>query len=145
MTKPTVLLAIRPTQDRRDYSSALRRIGFEVRVADHGLDCLEVLEDFIPDVAVIEPELPWGGGDGVLSIMNSNQDLRIVPVVVLTADGNRSALYSISRYLIKDFLKQPVSAARLAERVRRLVPVQERLTTGYWSHEVCTSVGVAVT
>ncbi|MBI5759780.1 MAG: response regulator [Planctomycetales bacterium] len=88
--------------------------------ADHGLECLEVLHRFAPDVIVVEPELLWGGGDGVLAVISDRPAMRHVPVLVLTSDCDRAAMYSISQFQISDFLRQPVSPKRLTGRVVRL-------------------------
>lgn len=115
-----VLLAVRRSQSRNEYALDLKRHGFDVAIADNGLECLDVLGRFVPDVIVIEPELLWGGGDGVLAVLSDMPELRSVPVLLLTTDCNRTAMYSISQFPISDFWIQPVSAERLTGRVARL-------------------------
>jgi CheY-like chemotaxis protein len=115
-----VLLAVRRSQTRSEYALDLKRHGFEVAIADHGLECLDVLGRFAPDVVVIEPELLWGGGDGVLAVLSDMPELRSVPVLLLTTDCNRSAMYSIAQFPVRDFWVHPVSAERLTGRVARL-------------------------
>jgi len=115
-----VLLAVRRSQSRNEYALDLKLHGFDVAIADNGLECLDVLERFVPDVVVIEPELLWGGGDGVLAVISDMPELRSVPVLLLTTDCNRSAMYSISQFPVSDFWIQPVSAERLTGRVARL-------------------------
>ena len=36
------------------------------------------------DVLVMDPSLPWGGGDGVLAMMYEDPGIPVVPVIVLT-------------------------------------------------------------
>ena len=47
------------------YSQHLTQRGASVSTARTGLECLEKLMQSVPDVLVLEPELLWGGGDGV--------------------------------------------------------------------------------
>lgn len=108
-----VLLAIRRSQSRTAYTIALRAKGFRVMTADHGLECLEVLNLISPDVIVIEPELLWGGGDGVLAILSENPERQRIPVLVLTTGSNRSAVYSVSQFPVSDFCVQPVAPEQL--------------------------------
>ena len=49
------------------YREPLLREGCELRTAVNGLDCVAQLRECVPDVLVLEPQLPWGGGDGVLA------------------------------------------------------------------------------
>lgn len=115
-----VLLAVRRSQSRSEYALDLKRHGFNVAMADNGLECLDVLGRFAPDVVVIEPELLWGGGDGVLAVISEMPELRSVRVLVLTTECNRSAMYCISQFPVSDFWIHPVSAERLTGRVARL-------------------------
>lgn len=115
-----VLLAIRRSRSRSEYSIDLRRHGFDIATADNGVECLNVLGAFVPDVLVIEPELLWGGGDGVLAILNEDLNLAGLPVLVLTTDLNRASVYSISQFHVNDFWVQPVTSERLTSRVTRL-------------------------
>jgi response regulator RpfG family c-di-GMP phosphodiesterase len=131
---------VRRSSARNDYEAELQRLGFQVATADHGLACLEVLRGLAPDVIVVEPELLWGGGDGVLAVISDRPALRAVPVLVLTSDCNRAAMYSISQFQISDFLAQPVSPKRLAGRVVRLafgdqlpLTVESRSSKAIWA------------
>ena len=58
------------------YREPLLREGFELATASSGLEGLDLLRQRAPDVLVFDPQLPWGGGDGVLDIMASIPTLR---------------------------------------------------------------------
>lgn len=84
------------------------------------LPSLGLLRESLPDVLVIELELPWGGGDGVLELSHEQLELHRVPVFVLSAEQSRAEMYRISRFKISDFAIRPVAAKYLADRVARL-------------------------
>jgi len=120
MRRRKVLLAITRSKSRTEFGLDLNRNGFEVVTADNGLECLQIFQSFSPDVIVIEPELLWGGGDGVLDLIRDDPVLSDVPVLVLTANCNRTAIYSISQFSISDFWVQPIAPSQLTERVSLL-------------------------
>lgn len=120
MRRRRVLLAIRRSNSRTEFQQDLNRNGFDVVTADHGLECLRIFHGFSPDVIVIEPELPWGGGDGVLDVIREDPRLCEVPVLVLTTNRNRAAIYSISQFSISDFWVHPIAPWQLTERVSML-------------------------
>ena len=66
----------------REY---LSQHGLEVATATSGLDCVAQLRTFVPDALVLEPELLWGGADGVLAVMEEDPTVPRVPVLVLFA------------------------------------------------------------
>jgi DNA-binding NtrC family response regulator len=61
------------------------REKFELATATNGVECLARLRELAPDVLVREPQLPWGGGDGVLAVMHQVSRLAFIPVMILTA------------------------------------------------------------
>jgi len=58
--------------------------GVECRVVTSGLDCLACLREQCPDVLVLDVDLPWGSGLGVLAVLREEAHLAHLPVVVLT-------------------------------------------------------------
>lgn len=116
-----VLLAVRRSQSRKSHARYLRQHGFHVETADSGIACLNVVEWFRPDVVVIEPELLWGGGDGVLAVFSSQPDLCRIPALVLTTQFTRASIYSISQFAVCDFWVQPISSEKLTARIEYLL------------------------
>jgi carbon storage regulator CsrA len=116
----SVLLAAQPSLHRNEYQAALVRRGLNAFTADDGLHCLNSLRKGLPNVLVIELELPWGGGDGVLEVVHKELEENGVPVFALTSKGNRGSLYRVSRFTISDFAMHPISAERFVNRVARL-------------------------
>ena len=95
--------------------------GFEVATALSGLECIARLRERAPDVLVLEPQLPWGGGEGVLAIMGEIPELASVPVMVLTSCRDPHILERVARFPISDYQVKPLTPDRLAERLRSLL------------------------
>lgn len=125
MRRRKVLLAITRSKSRTEFRLDLTRNGFDVVTADNALECLQSFQSFSPDVIVIEPELLWGGGDGVLDVIREDPVLSEVPVVALTTNCNRTAIYSISQFAISDFWVQPIAPTQLTERVSSLADFED--------------------
>ena len=83
-----VLIADANERMRAIYSQGLADYGFEVATAADGLDCMTALRDFAPEALVLDPDLPWGGGAGVLARMHEEVDLPYVPVILLAASAD---------------------------------------------------------
>lgn len=60
--------------------------GHEVKVAMNGLECVDILQRFVPDVVVLEQTLLWGGSDGVLAFMLQDPGLSAIPVLLTSDD-----------------------------------------------------------
>jgi DNA-binding response OmpR family regulator len=103
------------------YREPLLREGFEVDSALSGLECVSRLRERAPDVLVLEPLLPWGGGDGVLAMMGEDPRFATIPVLVLTSCLDPHVLDRVTRFPINDYQLKPIASDRLAGRLRTLL------------------------
>ena len=113
------------------YRGPLAREGFELVAAASGVECVARLSERVPDVLVIEPQMPWGGGEGVLAIMGESPDLAMVPVMILTSCRDPHVLQSVARFPISDYQVKPLAPDSLVERIRSFLDhPQLRFTLG---------------
>ena len=103
------------------YRGPLLQAGFEMRTAVDGLECVGRMRERVPDVLVLEPDIPWGGGDGVLARMTEVSHLAAVPVMILTACRDPSVLRRVARFPISDYHLKPLAPNRLAGKLRTLL------------------------
>ena len=106
----TILLSI--------YQAFLVDQRIVVRTASTGLQCLEVLRQWRPDVLVLDADLPWGSGLCVLALMHEDPTLPRVPVLLLASRlpaGEEAVPIRDYALLIK-----PVSTTVLADVIRTL-------------------------
>jgi DNA-binding response OmpR family regulator len=108
------------------YSEFLSQDGFEVFTASSGLRCIDRLDECNPHVLVLEPQLPWGGGDGVLAMMRRVPDLAAVPVMVLTSCRDPLVLDRVAPFPISDYHVKPLAPDRLAKRIRDVLDHRQR-------------------
>jgi DNA-binding response OmpR family regulator len=116
-----VLMVDPDTSLALSYLEPLSGEGFELATASCGLECLDRMRERVPDVLVLEPHLPWGGGDGVLAIMGEVPTFAAVPVMVLTSCRDPRVLNGVARYPIADYRLKPIVPHRLADRLRTLL------------------------
>jgi len=101
------------------YQVALADMGFEPVMATNGLECLAALRAHRPDVLVLDTEIPWGSGVGVLALMREQPELSSIPVLILSASPTRiedEVLPTIDYAL----LSKPVSASVVVDVVQTL-------------------------
>ena len=121
-SKPVRVLMADPDESLRPvYRGPLFEEGFELVTAVSGLECVARLRERSPDVLVLEPQLPWGGGEGVLAFMGELPDLAMVPVMDLTSCRDSHVMEGVSRFPINDYQVKPLAPDRLAVRLRSLL------------------------
>jgi DNA-binding NarL/FixJ family response regulator len=77
--------------------------------------------------------MPWGGGDGVLTVINEEPQLAVSAVILLASGCRAEVLYNIARFTIADYLQKPLGATKLAQRIRKAI-ANRRLRTESASH-----------
>lgn len=84
---PTVLVAESDADLRDVYQRYLSQRGYAVETASTGLECVEKLRRAGAAVVVLERELLWGGGDGVLARLREEGALWGPRVVLIVTGG----------------------------------------------------------
>lgn len=128
MTTSRILLAGLNNYRWRSYQERLRSDGLDARLVFSGMECVTALREFQPQVLVLEPNIPWGGGDGVLAIRDEEPDLKDNLVMIVTAGCEPSLLYRMSDYAIDDLVWQPISASALQQRLESLCEFRGDIT-----------------
>lgn len=123
--RPCVLIAHADPTAMAAHAQHLEAAGYVALTAGDGLKCLERLREAPPDVLVLDAEIPWGGGDGVLAVCQEEPGLRAIPTIVIVARRNASLLYRLARYEIGDLLFKPVVPRKLVERVAALLALHK--------------------
>jgi carbon storage regulator CsrA len=116
-----ILLADRDPYALASYRDFLRQRGAVVATATTGLACVRELQAFTPDVLVLEAELLWGGGDGVLAVLDEEPELRPAVVILVSYAADRGLMHRVSRFKVDDYQMKPITAARLGSRIIKLL------------------------
>ena len=99
-------------------SYSLKREGFDVKAVGDGPDALQEVEDFQPDLVVLDIMLPSMSG---LEVCRQLRTKSSIPVIMLTARGEE-----IDRVLglevgADDYLAKPFSFRELLARIRSIL------------------------
>lgn len=82
---PRALIVDDSISIRRALQSTLAIAGFDVRLARDGVEALGVMLAELPDVMILDIEMPRLDGFELLSVLQGNEALARVPVVILTS------------------------------------------------------------
>src|SRR5436190_13448727 len=86
--KPNLLITDGNAEQCEVYAQFLTEHGYKVESSSDGLACLKKLRQAIPAALVLDLELHWGGGDGVLEWMRHEGSTYKIPVIITTTAGN---------------------------------------------------------
>jgi DNA-binding NtrC family response regulator len=126
--KQSLLIADGDAASRDLYGTLLTAQGYEAETASDGLDCLSKLRRTMPAALVLDLELRWGGGEGVLAWLREESLTHQISVILTaTAEYPRDFTKYIKPPVVA-CLRKPFAAAALLETVRFGVPEKTERT-----------------
>jgi CheY-like chemotaxis protein len=85
-------------------SKKLAKEGYEVTLARNGEEGLKVMPEFKPDIVLLDIIMPKKGGFDVLEAMSKEDDLKSIPVIIISNSGQPVELDRAKRLGAKDWL-----------------------------------------
>ena len=116
-----VLLVEDEEQLRRVMKDLLQREGYRVAEARDGVQALDEVDRFAPDVIILDLNLPGLDGYGVLAQLRSRPATRDIPIMVLTAKGDEDNEVRVFELGADDFVTKPFRARALTARLEAML------------------------
>ena len=120
MKKPFILVV----DDNRITTKLLRRYleanGFLAKEAYDGVDCLEKVEEQIPDTIVLDVMMPRLDGYETVKRLKAQEHTKHIPVVIVTALNDVANQIKSIDAGADDFLSKPIEEKLLIAKVRLL-------------------------
>jgi putative two-component system response regulator len=95
--------------------------GYEMIEASDGLSALECVQQFDPDLILLDVMLPDIDGYEICRRLKQNEQTRLIPIIFVTALSDRHARLSGIEAGGDDFISKPFDQLELSARVRSLV------------------------
>jgi type II secretory ATPase GspE/PulE/Tfp pilus assembly ATPase PilB-like protein/CheY-like chemotaxis protein len=112
-----VLLVDDEEQLRRVMRDLLEREGYDIAEAADGPEAIDMVDQFAPDIIVLDLNLPTLDGYSVLTQLRTRPTTQNIPVIVLTAKGDEDNEVRVFELGADDFLTKPFRARALAARL----------------------------
>lgn len=116
---PVIMVVDDSLTVRKVTSRLLEREGYLVLTAKDGVDALEQMRDTLPDVMLVDIEMPRMDGFDLAKIMRRDPRTQGIPIIIIssrTADKHRSHAAQIG---VNAFLGKPYQESDLLEHVSR--------------------------
>jgi two-component system phosphate regulon response regulator PhoB len=121
--KPSILVVEDDTDIQQLVSYNLIKAGFNVACADTGEEALQLLSRETFDALVLDLMLPGKDGNEVCRVVRSQEDIKGLPIIMLTAKSEEDDIVSGLECGADDYVTKPFSPrvliARLEAALRR--------------------------
>ncbi len=93
--------------------------GYEVLVAGNGEEGLRLAQQEHPNLILLDLRLPGMSGWDFLMILKTNQKLRKIPVIIMTATVPQSGEYKFPSMRTAGYLTKPFTVDELLRQVKQ--------------------------
>ena len=118
--RTSVLIVDDSVTVRKVTSRLLERQGYDAHTARDGADALEILQDFRPDVMLLDIEMPRMDGFEVASTIRRDSELKDLPIIMITSrtgDKHRERAMEIG---VNEYMGKPFQEAQLISTIQSL-------------------------
>jgi adenylate cyclase len=121
--RPKVLVVDDLEQNIRLLEAVLGSNGYEVRSASSGPEALERVREEVPDIVLLDIQMPGMNGYEVCRRLRENPATQFLPVVMVTSSDQEVRINAIEAGA-DDFIIKPFNKQELLARVRSLVRIK---------------------
>lgn len=119
--KDSKVLIVEDHPQMQEFIEKILSPEFECKLASNGKQALEVLESEKIDLIVTDVMMPEMDGHELLQKIRENENLRQIPVIMLTALKNEGSLLKALSTGVDDYLTKPFSPTELTARVKNMI------------------------
>jgi two-component system, cell cycle response regulator DivK len=105
--------------NRRILGDLLTSNGYDVIEADNGVDGVNAAENFLPDLILMDIQLPGIDGYEVLRRLRAHPATRHIPVIAISANAMRADIERGRAAGFDDYLTKPIDQPLLLAALRR--------------------------
>lgn len=120
---PLILVVDDSLTIRRVTSRLLERAGYRVAIARDGIEALERMDEHIPDLVLLDIEMPRMDGYELATNMRNDSRLKHVPIVMITSrtgEKHRARALSIG---VNEYLGKPWQEEKLLRTIHEQVAI----------------------
>ena len=122
--QPLIMVVDDSITMRKVTSRVLENHALEVMTAQDGVDAIEKLHDCVPDLMLLDIEMPRMDGYELLEHVRSDARLRHVPVVMITSRAGQKHRRKARSAGANAYLTKPYQEAELVEKVSEILDIE---------------------
>jgi chemosensory pili system protein ChpA (sensor histidine kinase/response regulator) len=116
--KPLVMVVDDSITMRKVTTRVLERSDMDVITAKDGLDAVEKLQDKVPDLMLLDIEMPRMDGYELATYMKNDPRLRLVPIIMITSRTGEKHRQRALEIGVERYLGKPYQEADLLRNVQ---------------------------
>jgi two-component system alkaline phosphatase synthesis response regulator PhoP len=119
-----ILIADDNQQNRELLEAYLSDEGYEITMAVDGQETLDRVAENQPDIILLDIMMPKRSGYEVCQMLKQDEATRVIPILMVTALGERGDIEKAVKAGCFDYITKPVNNLELKTKVRCMLRVR---------------------
>ena len=115
------ILAVDDNISNNEIVEEILSDDYELKIATSGEQALEILEDFKPDIILLDIMMPELDGYDTCLRIRENPNMKNVTIIMVSAKGMASDMYKGHEVGVDDYITKPFSQEQLLESIEFFV------------------------
>ena len=110
------------------FQLMLSKLGFTVGEACDGLDALEKMKDFYPDIILLDNVMPRMSGWELTKALKADENYRDIPIIMFSALDDVKDKVAGFDLGVDDYITKPFNFSEVLARIRAILRTRELFT-----------------
>jgi len=109
---------------RMIVKKAFKPYNCELFEGENGVEGLAIAAKEQPDLIILDITMPVMTGIEMLGKLKAENDLKDIPVIMLTAESGKENVMQIVKMGVKDYIVKPFKGEQLIERAKNILKLR---------------------
>ncbi|MCB2147134.1 MAG: response regulator [Deltaproteobacteria bacterium] len=109
---------------RMIVKKAFKPYNCELYEGENGVEGLAIAAKEMPDLIILDITMPVMTGIEMLGKLKAENDLKDIPVIMLTAESGKENVMQIVKMGVKDYIVKPFKGEQLIERAKNILKLR---------------------
>jgi DNA-binding response OmpR family regulator len=109
---------------RMIVKKAFKPFNCELFEGENGVEGLAIAAKEMPDLIILDITMPVMTGIEMLGKLKAENDLKEIPVIMLTAESGKENVMQIVKMGVKDYIVKPFKGEQLIERAKNILKLR---------------------
>ena len=109
---------------RMIVKKAFKPYNCELFEGENGVEGLAIAAKELPDLIILDITMPVMTGIEMLGKLKAENDLKDIPVIMLTAESGKENVMQIVKMGVKDYIVKPFKGEQLIERAKNILKLR---------------------
>ncbi len=111
---------------RMIVKKAFKSYNCELFEGENGVEGLAIAAKEKPDLIILDITMPVMTGIEMLEKLKAEDELKNIPVIMLTAESGKENVMQIVKMGVKDYIVKPFKGEQLIERAKNIIKIRPK-------------------